>query len=116
MITTSDLRNLEQSGGIKEEWQRDKDDAISVPLLVSEAAKTKNSPFFLFEPSGISDKNKGFLLGLFACLGYLKNLPFLLWLVSCYQSWRKLFQQDAGEQSAGTKEEYELYDVLRIPG
>ncbi|MCP4492747.1 MAG: hypothetical protein GY820_36395 [Gammaproteobacteria bacterium] len=66
MVTTKDLRNLEQSSGLREEWQRDKDDKISVPLLVREAAdeKTEKSPFFIFEPSGISDEKKGFLLGL----------------------------------------------------
>ncbi|MCP4491581.1 MAG: hypothetical protein GY820_30380 [Gammaproteobacteria bacterium] len=59
---------MEQSIGLKEEWQRDKNDMISVPLLVSEAAETGSSPFFMFEPSGIGDEKKGFLLG--------KNFPF----------------------------------------
>ncbi|MCP4490882.1 MAG: hypothetical protein GY820_26740 [Gammaproteobacteria bacterium] len=65
MVTTKDLRNLEQSDGLREQWQKDKDDKISVPLLVREAAdaKKENSPFFLFEPSGICDEKKGFLLG-----------------------------------------------------
>ncbi len=65
MVTTKDLRNLEQSAGLREQWQRDRDDKISVPLLIKEStdADPENSPFFLFEPSGICDEKKGFLLG-----------------------------------------------------
>ncbi len=33
-VTTQDLRNVEQAAEFREHWQWDKDDVLSVPLLV----------------------------------------------------------------------------------